>query len=177
MTEQSKSKLLDPTVERVREVLSYCPTTGICRWKVARPGTRRGAIAGTLTSENYYQVQIDRKFLKLHRVIWVLMTGRWPDEMIDHINHNRADNRWENLREATHLENCRNRDPAKTKSKSGRVGVSWLSARGRWNAYIGIHNRTLDLGCFEALEDAIEARCAAEKHFFGSFASFVEAAE
>lgn len=46
--------------------------------------------------------------IKWHRAAWALMTGDVPPPEIDHKNGDWADNRWENLRAATHSENMRN---------------------------------------------------------------------
>jgi hypothetical protein len=43
---------------------------------------------------------IDGKQQRVHRLIWLYMTGEWPKDQIDHINNVKHDNRWKNLREA-----------------------------------------------------------------------------
>lgn len=53
------------------------------------------------------------------------MTGQWPKHQIDHRNGNRADNRWENLREAT---NGQNRQNARV-NKNSWTGVKGVSLR------------------------------------------------
>jgi HNH endonuclease len=163
-----------PSLERVRELFAYDPGTGVVTWRVSRPGTASGTVAGTL-SHGYLQVQIDWKFLKLHRVIWLMQTGNWPVHHIDHINRNRSDNRWCNLREATPLQNSRNRSLSR-RNKSGHVGVCWDRRLEKWEANIGVGSRTLKIGCFEVIQDAISARCEAEKHYFGEFARDARAA-
>ena len=64
-----------------------------------------------------------------HRVIWAMHYGEWPDQ-VDHINHDKADNRIENLRTVTHSENARNRKLNKNNT-SGHAGVTWRSAGGK----------------------------------------------
>lgn len=159
------------TAERAREVLSYDPESGVLTWRVSRPGTSAGTVAGTFC-EGYLQVQIDYRFYRAHRVIWLMVTGEWPTHNVDHRNRKRADNRWLNLREATPLQNARNKSPSRANT-SGVVGVS--RAGRKWGAYIGLDNRIIHLGCFEAKDDAVEARCRAEQHYFGEFAATVSA--
>ncbi|TGQ35329.1 HNH endonuclease [Mesorhizobium sp. M4B.F.Ca.ET.214.01.1.1] len=156
------------TAERARELLLYDPETGALTWRVAR-GCRTGALAGTRTSHGYTQVEIDYRLYKAHRVIWLLMTGRWPKQLLDHRNGMRADNRWKNLREATPVQNSRNRRPGKRNS-SGTVGVSFVASTQRWEAYIGLDNRCVTLGRFTDKDKAIAARREAEKQHYGEFA-------
>jgi hypothetical protein len=162
----AKSKL---TYERAAELLDYNPETGTLTWKRERPGCVQGALVGTRTGQGYSQIEIDYRLYKAHRVIWLLQTGEWPHFQIDHINGMRADNRWKNLRHATPLQNSRNRR-AGANSKSGVVGVSWSEQSKRWHAYIGLNNRTVQLGRHEKLEDAVAARHAAEREHYGEFA-------
>lgn len=100
------------TAERARALLIYNPETGALNWRVARPGTLSGALAGTRTSEGYTQVEIDYRLYKAHRVIWLIMTGKWPTHQVDHRNGMRADNRWKN---------CERRRRSRTLATAGQV--------------------------------------------------------
>ncbi|MEW9838670.1 HNH endonuclease signature motif containing protein, partial [Mesorhizobium marinum] len=131
------------TYDRAHEVLIYDPETGALNWRIARPGAPKGALVGTRSSHGYTQVEVDYRLYKAHRVIWLMQTGKWPTHQVDHINGMRADNRWKNLREATPLQNARNRRPSKTNNISGRVGVSFDKAREKWTACIVIGGRTI----------------------------------
>ena len=155
------------TAERAREVLEYDPDTGMFTWKIARPGCVAGAVAGTINGDGYVQIEIDFVLHKAHRLAWLIVTGEWPKGQIDHINRVRTDNRWCNLRDATPLDNSRNRTP-NAGSKSGVVGVT--AAGKKWSAYIGVDNRTIRLGRFDDLADAVAARMSAERIHFGEFA-------
>jgi hypothetical protein len=97
-----------------------------------------------------------------HRVIWALHYGRWPTEQIDHINGVRTDNRIENLREVSSLENSRNQR-LQARNTSGVVGVS--SYKAKWSAQIGVNGSIKYLGLFDKFEHAVEARKAAEVKF------------
>ena len=93
------------------------------------------------------------------------MHGVWPDNDIDHKNRNRADNRLNNLREATRSENLHN---SPSRGLSGVKGVSLLSPSLRkkskkvWRAAITINYTTHFLGTFTTFEDAVAARRNAE---------------
>ena len=98
-----------------------------------------------------------RKQVKLlmHRVITQAPKG----VQVDHINHDRLDNRRANLRLVTHSENQRNRSVRKD-SSSGFIGVYFVARLNKWRAQIYV-NRTLNLGYFSTLEEAVAARKAA----------------
>lgn len=87
---------------------------------------------------------------------------------IDHINGVGTDNRVENLRLATSQENNRNRRIAKNNT-SGIRGVCWNRFKKKWKAYIMIDSRLYNLGDFDSLENAKNARESAELNAFGVF--------
>jgi len=100
------------------------------------------------------------------------MTGEFPPKggEIDHINRDRADNRWANLRLATRSQNNMNAG-LRSDNKSGHKGVSKRRDTGKWHARITVKRRILLLGNFHSFEDAVAARRAAERQFFGEFAA------
>ena len=100
----------------------------------------------------------------LHRLI-----VNCPDDLVvDHINHNRLDNRISNLRICTRQENCMN--SGKRYNSSGVTGVTWAQNRNRWHARIVINGKQKHLGYFKTKEEAIEARRQAEIEYYGEFA-------
>ncbi len=157
------------TQERLKEVLHYDPDTGAFNWLQQRPGCVPGREVGTIAC-GYRQIEVDYKLFRASRLAWLYITGNWPENLVDHKNGNRSDDRWCNLRAATHQENSRNRKPCK-RNKSGKVGVCVGTKPNTWEANITIDNKLLQLGCFEVKKDAITARCKAEKHYFGAFAA------
>src|ERR1700719_1662744 len=95
--------------DRLRELLSYDPETGVFRWLVRkRQNVKAGDVAGSFDGCGYCKISIDRRAYKAHRLAWLYMTGEWPPAEIDHINMNRADNRFANLRLATRHQNMAN---------------------------------------------------------------------
>jgi hypothetical protein len=117
-----------------------------------------GKIAGHVDKLGYRIVKFRQRAYKEHRLIWLLVYGYWPIE-IDHINRNKSDNRLENLREGTHTDNMRNRDP-RGWSSSGHVGVT--KSRNKYKARLGQRH----LGHFDKIEDAIAARKQAESQYW-----------
>lgn len=87
----------------------------------------------------------------------------------DHINtHMKTDNRKNNLRIASQMENVRNRKKQKNNT-SGRTGVSLDKKNNKWVAFIGHHHKHINLGHFINFEDAVKAREEAEDKYFGEF--------
>jgi len=162
----------------LREAVSYDPETGVLTW-LERPAahfkttraasTMNSTFAGKpafiyVNNHGYKMGGIFNKKITAHRAAFALMTGRWPDEEIDHINGNRSDNRWENLREVTAFQNHQNQKKPKH-NKSGFIGVSWNKASEKWVAYIGANGEFLHLGFFPCVTSAAIARRAAEVKF------------
>jgi hypothetical protein len=159
------------TKEDLDNVIRYDPETGMFTWLVYRQsyggGIYPGKIAGTM-KDGYVKIILDQKQYRAHRLAWFIMTGTWPihGTEIDHANGNRADNRWANLRAVTRTQNNMNLPP-RTDNKSGHRGVSWRKDTQQWHARIGKHGKTILLGNFDSLEDAVAARVAAESEHFG----------
>ena len=90
------------------------------------------------------------------------MEGSYPPDQIDHINGDRADNRWTNLRHANNTENSRNTKIACNNS-SGVTGVCFNKREQKWRAAIGNNGKVISLGDFDNFDDAVRARKEAEK--------------
>ena len=102
---------------------------------------------------NYGYVKHGSKEYAAHRVVWAVVHGAWPETSLDHIDHDKRNNRIENLRLATHAENARNLGKFRNNT-SGRTGVEQLVS-GRFRARIGYKNRRICLGTYDTLEEAV----------------------
>lgn len=158
-----------PTVERLRELFSYDPETGIVTRNIAAPKIPAGAAVGTLNSAGALICRADYQIVYVHRVAWALFYGEEPPPIIDHINGTRSDNRIANLREATAQQNTQNRRASKF-SKSKIKGAHWSSLEKKWRSSIKIDGKFHHLGWFRNCDDAAAAYRAAEIKFFGEFA-------
>lgn len=156
------------TAQRARELFDYDPETGILRRKIGRRKTSHAdGSVGHIGSNGYLMVTADAYPYCVHRIAILIMTGRWP-EWTDHIDLNKLNNKWSNLREATPHQNAGNQ-PIRKRNKSGRKGIT-LHHTGKWCARIKLHGRGHYLGLFENLDDAAEAYLAAAREHFGEFA-------
>ncbi len=164
------------TLERLQEALRYEPKTGLFFWKIRRQGIggkyyEVGSSAGHLNGpEGYWCICIDRKRYAAHRVAWIIMTGEWPDHEIDHINLDRSDNRWVNLRAADDKQNSANR-PVRSDNRLGVKGVS-LTNSGKYQSSITRSGVCHYLGQFETIDEAKAAYDKAAKVHHGEFARF-----
>mgnify|MGYP005821022313 CR=1 FL=1 len=166
------------SAERLKRLLSYDPESGQFTW-LAREvrnhfdriwNTRyAGTIPNYRNSYGYILISIDGRRHFAHRLAWLYMTGAWPKDDIDHINLQRDDNRWCNLREATRSENKANTSLSAA-NKSGIKGVHWHRKYQKWHANIKVRGKAFFLGSFSTAEEAREAYEAAARKHFGEFA-------
>jgi hypothetical protein len=158
------------TAARLRELLHYDPSTGIFRWRVARGGCVAGEQAGTLHNDGYLWITVDYEQYAAHRLAWLYMTGTLPAEQIDHRDQRRANNSWDNLREATHAQNQHNVSMREDNS-SGFKGVSYHRQAGKWLAQIRCNGAKIYLGIHPTPEAAAVAYAKAANDLHGEFAS------
>jgi len=158
------------TQERLKEVLDFDPVTGKFYWiNPTSNRTKKGEISNTPARDGYLRISIDKYKFQAHRLAFLFMVGRLPEHEIDHINRNRKDNSWANLREATRVQNAKNITTPKTNT-SGFMGVAFDPRRNKWRAFIRKNGRQFWLGYHTSKEKAIQARINAEIRFSGYFA-------
>lgn len=112
---------------------------------------------------NGYVINGKRK--RFHRIIMNLNDSTVP---IDHINHQKYDNRKLNLRIVSKSQNAMNQTITTTNT-SGVTGVGWHKAKGKWRAYIKVNYKQIELGYYDNFEDAKQARLKAENERFGEY--------
>lgn len=158
----------DLTHEQVLHHYHYNPVTGVFKRIVeydswCNPMSCDKVITAFNNRGYYWDRLFNLNFLA-HRLIWLYMTGEHPANEVDHINGNRKDNRWCNLRAVTAFENSRNQGERKDNT-SGCRGVTYRkSGRGlkRWVARISHKGTRYLLGYFETFEEAVNVRKQAE---------------
>ncbi len=113
------------TAARLRELLDYNQHTGEFTRKVRTARRMRvGEVAGNVNSAGYVVIMVEGRSHKAHRLAWLHVTGLWPDDEIDHVNGNRADNRFENLRSVDRATNIQNQRRAHRDTLTGVLGVT-----------------------------------------------------
>jgi len=154
------------TQDRLKSLLSYDKDKGIFTWARRKANKKPGDAAGCAMANGYWCIRVDKNLYLAHRLAWLYVYGAFPDEQIDHINRDRMDNRISNLRSVSDVDNKRNLPPNK-RNTSGHQGISWHSGVNKWYAYIGADNKTIALGTYADINDAIHARKQAEiRHGF-----------
>lgn len=146
----------------LREILDYDPETGVFHWKVSRGRLAKvGDVAGGPDENGYVRLMAGGKKYRAHRLAFWFMTGDMPVQ-VDHINGNRSDNRWANLRAADPTINARN--AAKRKDgKNPATGVRLHPSYRRWEARCSVGGKYTTLGFFDTVEEAVAARRAANE--------------
>lgn len=164
------AKKADLDHEDLLRVLRYDPETGKFTW-LQRVSIRIlvGAEAGSQLKSGYIEIGVFGRNFQAHRLAWFYMKGEWPEGQVDHKNTDRSNNRWENLREATHGQNVQNSGPRKN-NKSGYKGVSFAKDVRKWQARIMCDRRLHLLGYFATSEDAHSAYAAKAVELHGEFA-------
>lgn len=152
------------TQKRIKELVCYDASTGILTWIVNIGRAKIGCEAGTADNRRYKHVQIDGKQYLAHRLVWLYVTGSFPENEIDHENRDPSDNRWSNLQLATRSTNQKNQSK-RDDNTSGCTGVHLHKPSGKWHVRIGISGIQKYLGSFSNKHKAIAIRKAAEVTF------------
>lgn len=161
----------------LKQIFDYEAIQGVLVWRSAdetllflgqtQAKRRSGKVAGTIAKNkggDRRQVMYKRKSYIHSRLVWFWHNGPIPDgKFIDHINRNSLDDRIENLRLATHAQNCQN-----ALSK----GYCWKSTENIWWVRVRANGKTHSGGYFHSEEEAAKAANLLKKRLHGQFACF-----
>jgi len=162
------------THERLLALLHYDPETGVWRWRITlgshgHAGSEAGYIKRGSHGPHYRYIGVNGESYLAHRLAWLYMTGSWPIGHIDHRDCDGLNNRWANLREATHSQNAGNKARFKNNT-SGFKGVTFNKGCQKFQAQIHFNRKLIYLGLYDTPEAAAAAYAAAAKQQFGEFA-------
>ena len=145
--------MLDTDV--VRSIIDYDPLSGVFTKKST------GKILGCKHSKGYIVISVKGNLFLAHRLAWSLVNGDIGEYQIDHINHNKTDNRLSNLRLVSNKENHKNKG-----AKNGKVlGVNWYKPYNMWRSRIMVDGKDINLGYFKDYGEAFRARKNAEAYY------------
>ncbi len=156
----------------LRAWIYYDPITGeFYRTKKIIPKSGRVVecwkkVTGT-NNRGYVWVNLFGDMYLAHRLAFLYVLGRHPENEVDHINGDRLDNRWDNLRECSPFENSRNQGIRKDNTSGVRGVTFWKNTRGKkpWVARISHQGERILIGNFETFEEAVAARKNAEREY------------
>jgi len=141
---------------QIKKIFYYNPDTGEIR--------KRSGSFGEVANNGYIRFRHKRKSCAAHKIAWIYMTGHWPDSDIDHIDHDRKNNKWTNLRMVSRQDNMRNASLSKANT-SGFTGVTWCNQQKQWRAQICVDGKSIKLGRFNEIDEAITARKTANNKY------------
>lgn len=162
----SKKKKTEITVEFAKAHFYYDAESGVlCK-------VINGALKPCLhlNDKGYLCAYIGNRRVVAHRIAWALMTGKFPADGLDHIDGNRTNNRWSNLREANPTQNMCNSATKRKVNDLPRGVVPVKKVRSSFLARIQYKKRNITLGVFSTPEEAGEVYQLAAEMLHGQFA-------
>ena len=127
-------------------------------WKEWKKGRRKNLEVGTINNRGYVKFTLCGAQIYCHRAVWIMHNGQIPEGMeIDHINHDRTDNRIENLRLVVRCVNGRNLSLPRNNT-SGHIGVYWNKSRCKFKVSVRFNGKHMFGGWHDRIESAIQAR-------------------
>ena len=155
-------------IERLKALFYY--KDGKLYNRISRGSARKDTEAGYIAEDGYRRVRIDGKYYYIHRLVWWMRTGKEvPDDLfIDHIDGVRLNNRFENLRLATALENQYNKFRQEGGTSTYK-GVWYDTVKCKWKASIRFKEKRHYIGQFDTELDAALAYDAYAKQIQGEF--------
>lgn len=160
-----------PSVETLRKLLKYDPSTGKLYWRERTPdmfsggkhsaehicrnwnSKYAGEEAFTANIRGYKQGTLLGLHFLAHRVAWAIHNGEWPRGEIDHVNGDRSNNKIANLRNVSRIENSKNLKK-RCDNTSGVMGVFWEANLSKWRVRVGAKH----VGVFSCFDEAVAAR-------------------
>lgn len=162
------------TQELLKEICDYDPVFGTLIWKQSGRKRRVGYKVGSLGNHGYLETSINYNRYLVHRLVWLWHTGHFPVEHTDHINHNKQDNRIENLRSVTNGQNNYNQSKRKKPTTSKYRGVSWCKAKRKWKASIQVAGIYKFIGYYTDEKSAAIAWNTYAANKYGQYANLNE---
>lgn len=153
------------TQSELKDIMTYDSESGLFK-RITSKNIRK-EYAGSLHHSGYLSVVIKYKNYLLHRLAWLYMTGEYPHAEIDHIDGNKINNRFNNLRKASPQQNQQNRYKAHKQNITGLLGAHYNKANNNYRARIMMNRTEIYIGTFNTAEEAHEAYLSKKKDIHG----------
>ena len=151
----------------IQEFISYNEHTGEFTALKSRGKIKEGVILGSRTVLGYLTLTFNNKSYLCHRLAFFFKTGYFPENDVDHINGNRSDNRWCNLRIATRQQNLFNKTGNKGRESLRNV---YPHKSGKFRVKMKINGITTHFGYYSTVEEAISIANSVRKEHHQEFA-------
>lgn len=170
-------KPIDPdiSIEDLKAIFDYDPETGKIIRKKCHDPRLAGCEAGFIHHTGYRQIKIKSRGILAQRIAWAIHYGEWPGEfLIDHKNHDRTDNRIENLRKATFAQNFINSSVTCNETGFRGVHLDKRIKRPRYFSVVLIGGKPKYLGYHDTAEAAAKERDEYVRSLHGDFVPSLE---
>ena len=166
-----------PDYDELHRLFCYNPETGflICKTNGRNGQRKKGQIIGQISnSKRYIQLAINGNKYMLHHIAYKLMTKQNPPDgmVIDHIDNNKHNNRWSNLRICSQRNNCRNQSKTKLRKYDLPKGVTYVKSKGLYKCQLKIEDGKFYSKYFHTVEDAHNHYCELSKQYFGEYYNY-----
>ena len=140
--------------------------------------TTKRILKPIIGNNGYYFVNLSKNGnsypYNIHRLVAKQFIPKITDDnYIDHINNNRLDNTFSNLRWVSSQQNCFN-SSLRNDNTSGSKGISLNKLKQKWECYIFFNSKKIHLGYFVDLEDEKQMRIKKAKELFGEYINACE---
>lgn len=144
----------DLTAARLRELFHYDPDTGVFTRLVR---VNRYPTVGTLNTRGYRIIHIGSRNYRTARLAFLYMTGSWPEFEVDHIDGQKTNDKFSNLRDVTKSINAQNKHVARNDNSSGLLGAHKLEGGKAWTSSIRVCGKQVSIGKFKTAQEAHDA--------------------
>ena len=163
-------KYIELTPELLASTLYYEKETGLFRKLTNGHKYKIGDVCGFRDRKGYIRILLFGKIYMAHRLAWLYENKKWPDDLIDHINGVRDDNRIDNLREVNNSKNLMN-SRKRCSCSSKYKGVCWYRSTNKWTAQIMINGKRKRIGYFKSERVAAYAYDIFALKHYGEYAN------
>jgi predicted HAD superfamily hydrolase len=167
-----------PDINILNSKIRYNPDTGQFFWNCGKNAGKLATIIHNKRNVISFSIMGKQRYIYASRLAWKITTGNDPVEYIDHINEDKLDDRFCNLREANHSENLCNikictRTSGQYKGVYQRVGRKGKLIT-KWVYQISLNNKQYTVSGFKSAIEAHEARCVFGQQLHGEYFSYKE---
>ena len=156
------------SLKRALEVFHYDPDTGTLTRRIKTGKACAGSTVDCVRYSGYLGTGIDGEQLLAHQIICLLQLGRhlYVEEILDHIDGNKLNNAWSNLRVVNQSINQLNQTKPSKNNNSGYLGVAFDKSRNNFMATITIKRENINLGRYATAVEAANAYKKAKEFFY-----------